>query len=287
MSSDQAIRPRSGQIKTNDGVNLHYLEAGSGPPLVLVPGWSQTAAMFRAQLDGLSSNCRVIALDMRGHGQSEKPEHGYRIARLAKDLHEALVALNLREVNLAGHSMGCAVIWSYWDQFGDDRLRRLILIDQPATPLIWPNWTDTDRAHAGSRLDATALMDFIAGLTGPEGIQISKDYITRSFFTSAVLPVTVEWVINENLQFPRHFAARLLVDLYVQDWRDVLPRITLPTLVVGGEASLFNPQSQRWNADQIPGARLEMFSAEDGGSHFMWLENPERFNALIRDFISS
>ena len=80
-------------------------------------------------------------------------------------------------------------------------------------------------------------------------------------------------------------AARLLVDLYAQDWRDVLPRITLPTLVVAGEASLFNPQSQRWNATQIPGARLEMFSAEDGGSHFMWLENPNRFNALIRDFV--
>lgn len=282
---DSTASHRAGRIKTSDGVRLNYLESGNGLPLILVPGWSQTAAMFQAQLNGLSQDCRVIALDMRGHGQSEKPEYGYRIARLAKDLHEALVALDLNDVNLAGHSMGCAVIWSYWDQFGDDRLKRLILIDQPATPLRWPNWTDTDWANAGSRLDATALMDFIGQLTGPEGIQVSKDYISSSFFTSAVSPDMLEWVINENLEFPRHLAARLLVDLYAQDWRDVLPRITLPTLVVGGEASLFNPQSQRWNADQIPGARLEIFCAEDGGSHFMWLENPYRFNALIRDFI--
>ena len=276
---------RAGHIKTSDGVRLNYLESGTGLPLVLVPGWSQSAAMFQSQLDGLSQDYRVIALDMRGHGQSEKPEYGYRIARLAKDLHEALVVLDLRDVNLAGHSMGCAVIWSYWDQFGDDRLKRLILIDQPATPLRWPNWTETDWADAGSRLDATALMDFIARLTGPEGIQVSKDYISSYFFTPAISADLIAWVIGENLHFPRHLAARLLVDLYAQDWRDVLPRITLPTLVVAGEASLFNPQSQRWNANQIPGARLEMFSAEDGGSHFMWLENPNRFNALIRDFV--
>lgn len=86
--------------------------------MVLVPGWSQTAAMFQAQLDGLAPHYRVLTLDMRGHGESDKPEHGYRIARLAKDLHDALVALDLHEVNLAGHSMGCAVIWSYWDQLG-------------------------------------------------------------------------------------------------------------------------------------------------------------------------
>ena len=77
------------------------------------------------------------------------------------------------------------------------------------------------------------------------------------------------------------------MDLYAQDWRDVLPRITVPTLIVGGEASLFNPQSQRWIATQIPGARLAMFAAEDGGSHFMWLENPKRFNALVRAFVQA
>ena len=130
-------------------------------------------------------------------------------------------------------------------------------------------------------------MAFIAQLTGPEGIQISMDYISGSFFTASISSEVVRWVIDENLKFPRHLAAHLLVDVYAQDWRDILPRITLPTLIVGGEASLFNPQSQRWNASQIPRARLELFTEEEGGSHFMWLENPQRFNALIRDFIGS
>ena len=70
-------------LTTNDGVRLHYVERGSGAPLVMIPGWSQTAAQFEHQTAGLSARRRVIAMDMRGHGESEKPEHGYKIQRLA------------------------------------------------------------------------------------------------------------------------------------------------------------------------------------------------------------
>ncbi|MFN7278235.1 MAG: alpha/beta fold hydrolase, partial [Betaproteobacteria bacterium] len=102
----QAAEIRSGYFTTSDGVKLHYLEAGSGKPLVMIPGWSQTAAQFRHQLEGLSDRYRVIALDMRGHGESAKPAHGYRIHRLSKDVHEFLTAKSLGGVTLAGHSMG-------------------------------------------------------------------------------------------------------------------------------------------------------------------------------------
>jgi non-heme chloroperoxidase len=83
-----------GTITTSDGVTLRYLEAGSGAPLVMVPGWSQTATQFKHQLERLSDRYGVIALDMRGHGESDKPDHGYRISRFAKDLHDALIALD-------------------------------------------------------------------------------------------------------------------------------------------------------------------------------------------------
>ena len=77
-----------GQVTTSDGVNLHYLEAGSGKPILMIPGWSQTAEQFKYQLSGLSDRYRVIAIDMRGHGESDKPEFGYKISRLAKDTHD-------------------------------------------------------------------------------------------------------------------------------------------------------------------------------------------------------
>jgi pimeloyl-ACP methyl ester carboxylesterase len=121
---------KAGHVTTSDGVRLHYLEAGSGKPLVMIPGWSQTAAQYKYQIARLHDRYRLIALDMRGHGESDKPAFGYKIARFSKDLHDALVALDLREVTLLGHSIGCSVIWSYCDLFGAERLAKLILVDQ-------------------------------------------------------------------------------------------------------------------------------------------------------------
>ena len=105
-------------------MGLNLLEAGSGAPLLLIPGWSQTAAMFRHQLDGLSDRYRVMALDLRGHGESDKPTHGYRVSRLACDLHEVLEALGLDSLAVLGHSMGNAVLWSHFELFGRDRCQR-------------------------------------------------------------------------------------------------------------------------------------------------------------------
>ena len=83
--ASRAVRAQApgevGHITTSDGVNLHYLEAGSGKPILMIPGWSQTAEQFKYQLSGLSDRYRVIAVDMRGHGESDKPEFGYKISR--------------------------------------------------------------------------------------------------------------------------------------------------------------------------------------------------------------
>ena len=103
-------------------MTLRYHEAGAGKPLVMLPGWSQSAAEFKYQVGPLAKNRHVIALDMRGHGESDKPKSGYRISRLAADLREVLIALDLHDVDLLGHSMGCSVSWCYLDLFGAERL---------------------------------------------------------------------------------------------------------------------------------------------------------------------
>src|SRR5262245_20443178 len=235
-----------GHVTTSDGVRLHYSEAGAGQPLVLIPGWSQTAAMYKPQLDGLGQSYRVIALDMRGHGESDKPTHGYRIARLAIDTHDALVALNLRDVTLAGHSMACSVIWSYWEHFGSDRLSKLILIDQAPAATAWPGWTDEEIAIAGTLFDPSSLYDTAAGLSGPEGVKTAENLVTNLYFTPAFPQEQRTWVLEEDLKFLLRHAVHLLVDHCTQDWRDVIPLINIPTLVFGGAASFFNPKSQEW-----------------------------------------
>ncbi len=278
------IRRRSFTLR--DGTQLSYLESGRGRPVVMIPGWSQTASMFNDQLIALSENYRVIAVDMRGHGESDKPEHGYRIARLASDLHELLNGLDLGDATLLGHSMGCSVIWSHWDLYGRHRTHSMILVDQAPCATFGTNWTDAQKAEAGAIFSPQSLQETAEALAGPGGDKVTAGLINDMFFTKVFPNEKLEFALAQNLKFPRAQAAALLVDHCMQDWRDTIPRITVPTLVVGGEASFFNPQSQRWIASKMRRAKVEIFGADEGGSHFMFMENPDKFNRVAMNFLS-
>lgn len=277
-------RGKAGYVTTNDGVRLHYVEAGVGKPVVLLPGWSQTVAEFKDQFAGLHDAYRLIALNMRGHGDSDKPAFGYTIARLSKDLHEVLVALDLHEVALLGHSMGCAVIWSYWDLFGAERLAKLILVDCAPCLTANPAWSPAERETAGAVLTAEALYATCNALAGPNGVETTKSLLS-STVTRAMSEADQAWLLEQNLQFPRRHAATLLAQLATQDWRDVIPRLTLPTLIVGGRVSLVPWQSQAWIQAHIPGSRLEIFEEHEGGNHHMFIEGAAKFNRLLREFL--
>ena len=70
-------------FKTNDGVEIYYEVQGEGRPLFLLPGWTCTTKFWKYNIPELAKTCKVIAMDMRGHGQSEKVMHSHRISRLA------------------------------------------------------------------------------------------------------------------------------------------------------------------------------------------------------------
>lgn len=280
-----AAAVKQGAVALKDGTKINYLEAGQGRPVVLIPGWSQTAAMFADQLSGLSGRYRVIAVDMRGHGDSSKPSGGYRMAKLAQDTHEFLAALGLDGVALGGHSLGASVIWSYWDQYGSERLSHMIVIDQAPTVVAWPNWSDDEKAIAGTVFTPQSLYDTAISLAGPDGVKASNDMVRTAFFTKSFPADKLDWVVEQNLKFPRGPAAKLLIDHCCQDWRDVISRINIPTVIFGGTKSLFNPRSQQWIASQISGARAHIFEEAEGGSHFMFIENSQKFNKLLTDFL--
>lgn len=278
---------KQGSFVTSDGVKLSYLESGRGRPIVMIPGWSQTAAMFQDQITAFSENYRVIAVDMRGHGDSDKPKHGYRMSRLATDLHELLDNLGASNATLVGHSMGCSVIWAHWDLYGKHRTGSMILIDQAPYTTVPPGMSDAEKADAGAVFTPQALFDTAAALSGPDGDKTTAGLVNGMFFTKAYPAKKLEYALAQNLKFPRKEAAKLLVDHCVQDWRDTITRINVPTLVVGAKGSFFTPASQAWIASKIPGAKVEIFEVDEGGSHFMFMENPSKFNKLALDFLKS
>ena len=271
-------------MTTSDGVRLSLLESGKGPALLLLPGWSQSAAMFRHQLDGLADSHRVIALDWRGHGESEKVDFGYRLSRFAMDLQEVLRGCDLESVAVLGHSMGNAVLWCHWEMFGRDRVNRLIIAEQPPALLSRPEWTGVEKELAGCLCDADELMQNCAAIRGPDGAGFRSEFVS-GMLTERVSREDRSFIVGENLLVPSTAAARLLFETSVADWRDVIRRIDLPTLICAGEASVVPFASQRWVRDQIAGARLEAFSAEEGGSHFMFWEASGHFNRVVGEFL--
>lgn len=242
---------KSKYLMSSDGVRLHYLEAGVGKPLVLIHGWSQSALEFKYIISELSKYYWIVAIDLRGHGNSDKPSHGYRISRLAKDVYETLVYLGMQEVNLLGWSMGCSIVLSYWDLFGSERLSKMILVDQPGWLL------KTEENELG-------LWTF------DELITINATEDDRRI------------LIEENLKMPPEYSAHLAFIHWLNAWRDIIPTINIPALIIGGKKSFINWHSQVWNSEKIAGSQLELF--EERG-HLMFFEEPERFNKLVIEFV--
>ncbi|MFI6877048.1 alpha/beta fold hydrolase [Streptomyces sp. NPDC050400] len=273
------------ELTTNDGVRLTYRDSGGdGVPLIMLHGWGQTQEMFRHQREGLATNRRVITLDQRGHGLSEKPRHGYRIARLAHDVLDLVDHLDLDRFDALGWSMGVSVWWSFIDQYGTGRIRRFVAVDQPASVAAVPWLTSQEQQDTGAIFDVADLLRLGADLAGPDGEKVREAFV-RGMFSGEPDPDVFGFVAEQIRATPAYAGVPLLYDHCAQDWRDVLPRVDVPTLVIGCEGSHVNPASQRFIAERIPGAQLHVFPSDVANSHFPFLENPPAFNAVVDAFL--
>ncbi|WP_264924500.1 alpha/beta fold hydrolase [Streptomyces sp. A012304] len=275
-----------GQLTTSDGVRLVYRDSGGeGFPLVMLHGWGQTQEMFRHQTAGQAPARRVITVDFRGHGHSDKPHHGYRIARFAADVLELVDHLGLDRFDALGWSMGSSVWWSFIDQYGTGRIRRFVSVDQPAAVAAVPWMSTEEQEQSGAIIDVAGLVALGAQLAGPDGERVRYDFV-RGMFSGDPDPELLSFVGEQIKSTPAHAGVPLLFDHAAQDWRDVLPRIDVPTLVIGCDGSHVHPRSQRFVAERIPDARLHVFPAGVANSHFPFLENPAAFNAVVGTFLA-
>ncbi|KAM3423610.1 hypothetical protein BST61_g1034 [Cercospora zeina] len=256
-----------GAVASSDGVQLAYIQAGpaAGQQLLFIPGWRQTAAEWRKQIEYFSeSGYQVTAYDHRGHGDSEKVNFGYRVSRLGADLNDVMNTLALSNVSIIAHSMGSEVAWALWDQYPEQhsRIHRFVIVDQPSLLVQDPTWTQAQR-------DTWSAAIFTPDQTYTLSANLSNE------------------LVSFNRKMSDENAATLLINGAFADWRDVLPNIDVPTLVLSGEASIANASGVNWATTQIPGARGYTFTKEERGSHFVFWENPERFNQVVRDFITA
>jgi pimeloyl-ACP methyl ester carboxylesterase len=142
------------------------------------------------------------------------------------------------------------------------------------------NWTDVQAAQVAATFTPESLYaladDMAAQLPG----------LVKGFCTSSLSDADYQWILSQNEKMSDEHSATLLIDHAFKDWRDVLPRITVPTLVLAGDLSLFPASGVEWVAAQIPGARHYTFPAAEKGCHFAFWENPDKFNEVVEGFIA-
>ena len=113
-----------------NGIRLHYVEGGAGEPLILLPSWPQTWWEFSRVLPQLAQRYRVLAVDLRGMGGSDKPSGGYDKKTMAADIYALVKGLGLGPVNVAGNDVGAMVAYSFAANHRD-ATRKLIMMDAP------------------------------------------------------------------------------------------------------------------------------------------------------------
>lgn len=271
---------------TNDGVRLTYWEAGEGPPLIFIPGWSGNGADYINVIYLLSRHYRVIVLDPRNQGLSQRVEHGGRIARFSMDLRQLVEHLDIEQADFCGWSMGASVIWGYIDLFGTSSIRKACFVDEPISIYSHSDWTEEERSNAGGTTTSAERLvtAFTTGGTVNRLITdikpIERMQLRDSPYFVNSLAFSEAFITND-----RQAMGRVLFDHVMNDWRDVIQhKIDVPVAIFSGEEST-NLPSQRWAASVIPNASLYNYTAAEQGDHFLMLKNPIRFTADLREFL--
>jgi non-heme chloroperoxidase len=262
-------------ISTSDGVALNYIDEGEGTPVVLIAGFCAPLETWELQRRALlAEGYRVVGLDRRSHGASESPPYGQRMSRHGKDLHDVLTGLDLDDAVLIGGSMGGSAIWAYYDLFGAERVRAIVTVDQ--TPKMvndetWdPGFYGLTRDNVGTFFD-NGIPDTGRGLRDDRmaGIGRVVEALGR-------VPVFADPRTPERRTLLRDHAA--------EDWRDVIARITVPSLFLAGRESQLWPYRHAVEAAALND--LAGVVVLDDCGHAANLDQPEQANAAILKFLS-
>lgn len=258
-----------------NGASLYYEDHGAGLPIVFLHGATAGLRYFEPQLIGLSNEYRTVAFDFRGHGRSEKTELGHTLPQHARDLRAFLERLDLEDVVVVGWSMGAIVSWEYVDQFGTDRIRALVDVDMEPSPLQREDYEHGSYTVEGLREALVDVQSDPLELLDRQIEALLKDPPSRELRNV---------MFDESSRTPAPVQGTMLLEL-MRDYRDVLPEIDVPTLVcAGADEKWRSVASVEYAAELVPNAEFERF--EDSG-HCLTLEEPERFNRVVSDFVAS
>ena len=271
------------QISAADQTRLHVDDTGGdGRPVVLVHGWPLSGESWADQVPALTdAGYRVVSYDRRGFGRSDKPAAGFDYDVLAGDLQRVLDELDLTDVTLVGFSMGGGEVARYVAVYGEERLRSVVF-----AAAIPPFLLQTDDNPDGPLTEEAA-----GGMRS--GLEQDRDAFfddfTTTFFTAGEdLKVTEEQrqeAVRMCHQSDQSAALGCMAAFGTTDFRDDLPKVTVPTLVIHGDSDAIVPfeGSGERTHDAIEGSELVVVP---GAPHGLNVSHAGEFNRALLEFLA-
>ena len=267
--SDETIHLRGRHLDRRGSLRFHYRDwSGEGRSLLLLHGLSSNARIWDLMAPYLSGRYRVIALDQRGHGLSDKPDDGYTFEEVGGDLAAFIRALALERPLIVGHSWGGNVAL----QFAADRpdqVSGLVLVDGgflEITAIEGMTWERTEEVMAPPPLDGMKLEDFQVAVRSRLGEGWSEQI---QEIVLANFEVRADRTISPRLSRANHM--KILRSSWEQKPSQLWERLLCPTLLIPAANDNPNPDSAMW----MEAKRRTIEIARDKSSlvNVMWMEN--------------
>jgi non-heme chloroperoxidase len=254
-------------VETADGTPLHYVDEGprSGKALLLIHAEPFSLKFWQRNIPALAREYRVVAVDVRGRGESGKTDFGHAISQYARDLDLIIRELGLTVVVIVGWSLGGSIAWSYMEQFGDARIAGNVNVDQAPYRFVSEEHLEARRQSIRTRRLAHHT-DAVIAYFGPEAVRDEE---------------TVKWMVYECMKTPTPYHIAAVTDSYHADFRPHLSRVAVPNQIYWARYGTTDAKTVEFMHRATPNSELVFF--ETCGHLIPWVE-AEKFNSELRRF---
>jgi pimeloyl-ACP methyl ester carboxylesterase len=282
---------KNGYAQVN-GIKLHYVVGGKGQPLVLLPGWPQTWWSYHKIMPALASSYRVIVVDIRGMGSSDKPAGGYDKKTMASDIHQLIKQLGYDKVNIAGHDIGSQLAFSFAANY-PTATTKLVMMDVPHPDpgyyefrLLPEYGTFTDKIDENHSYPWWFAFHQVKGF--PEKAMAGRMQYELDWFFKYLLYDEAALDARDRAVYVAAYNSAESIragDAWYQAWpQDIVDskayaKLPMPVLAIGG------PGFEWLKASLTPRTISLKAIKATGSGHFISEEKPQETVAWIKDFL--
>jgi pimeloyl-ACP methyl ester carboxylesterase len=247
-----------------DGARIHYVNYGKGSEaLVLIHGWTQNVDAWRDQVPDFAKRYRVIAIDLPGHGQSDKPQTTYSMDYFARAVDAVMRDAKVKRAVLVGHSMGTPVARQFYRKY-PEKTRAIVIVDGSLRPFGDKAIMDRLIASLRSPNYKESGDQMFAAMSGPNLSAEPKGRIAASFVNT-----------------PQHVVVSAMEGMAdASIWGE--DKINVPVLAVMARNPFFPPNVEQSFRVIAPSMEFQMWESV---GHFLMMEKPKEFNEAVLTFL--